>query len=114
MNSGFTRVLVGLVTVLALMISGCGGSNSSFSNSSGTQTGQVSMMISDDPGNDWAIVGVKVLSISLKPQGGGTPVVVFTAPTPVPAINLVELDQLAEIIGNVSVPAGTYTGATLT
>jgi hypothetical protein len=72
------------------------------------------MMISDDPANDWATVGVKVLSISLKPQGGGTAVVVFTATSPAPMINLVELDQLAEIIGNVSVPAGTYTGATLT
>jgi hypothetical protein len=72
------------------------------------------MMISDNPGGDWAIVGVKVLSISLKPQGGGTPVVVFTAPSPVPVINLVELDQIAEILGNVSVPVGTYTGATLT
>ena len=114
MNSRLTRVLVGIVAALALMISGCSGNNSSSSNSSGTQTGQLSMMISDDPSNDWATVGVKVLSISLKPQGGGTPVVVFTAPSPAPIINLVELDQLAEIIGNVSVPVGTYTGATLT
>src|SRR5260370_17729884 len=72
------------------------------------------MLISDGPANDWAKVGVKVLSICLKPQGGGTAVVVFTATSPAPMINLVELDQLAEIIGNVSVPAGTYTGATLT
>lgn len=114
MNSRLTRVLVGLIAALAVVISGCGGNSNNSSTSPGTQTGQVSMMISDDPGADWAIVGVKVLSISLKPQGGGTPVVVFTAPNPVPVINLVELDQLAEIIGNVSVPVGTYTGATLT
>jgi hypothetical protein len=113
MNSKLTRVLMGFLAALTLILSGCGG-NSSSSNTPGTQTGQVSMMISDDPTNDWAEVGVKVMSISLKPQGGGTPVLVFTAPNPAPIINLVELDQLAEIIGNVSVPAGTYTGATLT
>ncbi len=64
--------------------------------------------------NDWAEIGVKVLSISLTPQGGGTPVVVYTAPSPVNMINLVELDQLADILDSVSVPAGTYTGATVT
>jgi hypothetical protein len=115
MNSRVTCVLVGFLAALTIVLSGCGAnSNSSTNNPSGTQAGQLSMMISDDPTNDWATVGVKVLSISLKPQGGGTPVVVFTATSPAPMINLVELDQLAEIIGNVSVPAGTYTGATLT
>src|SRR2546428_6961727 len=96
MNSRLTRVLMGFLSALILIFSGCGGSSSNTSQA--PQTGQVSMLISDDPTNDWATVGVKVLSISLKPQGGGTPVVVFTAPNP-PLINLVELDQLAEIIG---------------
>ena len=116
MNSTITRVLVGLVAALAMIISGCGSSsNSNSSNgSSGSLTGQMAMMVSDDPMNDWAEIGVKVLSISLTPQGGGTPVVVYTAPSPVNMINLVELDQLADILDNVSVPAGTYTGATVT
>src|ERR1700719_1778794 len=113
MNSRASRVLMGLMAALPLLLWGCG-SNSSSSNNLGSQNGQISMMVSDDPSNDWAIVGVTVLSVSLQPQGGGTPVVVFTAPTPAPILNLVELDQLAEIIGNASVPAGTYTGATLT
>jgi Domain of unknown function (DUF4382) len=113
MNSRASRVLMGLMAALPLLLWGCG-SNSSSANNPTSQTGQISMMVSDDPSNDWAIVGVTVLSVSLQPQGGGTPVVVFTAPTPAPMINLVELDQLAEIIGNVSVPTGTYTGATLT
>jgi hypothetical protein len=104
---------MGLIAALPLLLWGCGG-NSSSSNNPGIQNGQISMMVSDDPSNDWAIVGVTVLSVSLQPQGGGTPVVVFTAPTPAPILNLVELDQLAEIIGNASVPAGSYTGATLT
>jgi hypothetical protein len=114
MNSRLTRVLMGFLAALAIMISGCGSASNSSSGSSGSQTGQMSMMISDDPMNDWAEIGVKVLSISLTPQGGGSPVVVYTAPTPVNMINLVELDQLADILDSVSVPAGTYTAATIT
>ena len=95
MNSRVTRVLVGFVAALAIIISGCGSSSNSNSSNgpSGNPTGQLSMMVSDDPINDWAIVGVTVLSVSLTPQGGGAPVVVFTAPSPAPMINLVELDQ---------------------
>src|SRR5208282_5221366 len=59
-------------------------------------------------------IGVKVLSIALVPQGGGANVTVYTAPMPAPVVNLVELDQLAELLGNTSVPVGTYTGAVLT
>jgi Domain of unknown function (DUF4382) len=114
MNSRLTRVLVGFVAALPMIASGCGSSNSSSNGNSGGSTGQLSMMVSDDPINDWAEIGVKVLSISLTPQGGGTPVVVYTAPNPVNLINLVELDQLADILDNVSVPAGTYTGAAVT
>jgi hypothetical protein len=115
MNSKATRVLISFLAALPLFLLGCGGgsSNSSSNTPSGTQTGQVSVMLSDDPSNDWATIGVKVLGISLKPQGGGTPVTVFTAPAQVPIINLVQLDQLAEIIGNATVPVGMYTGATL-
>jgi hypothetical protein len=104
---------MGLIAALPLLLWGCG-SNSSSSNNPGSQNGQISMMVSDDPVNDWAEIGVKVLSISLTPQGGGTPVVVYTAPTPVNMVNLIELDQLADILDSVSVPAGNYTGATFT
>jgi len=117
MNSKGTRVLISFLAALPLLLLGCGGNYNASSNTplpTGNQTGQLSVMLSDDPSNDWATIGVKVLSISLKPQGGGTPVTVFTAPTQVPVINLVQLDQLAEIIGNATVPVGTYTGATLT
>jgi len=71
------------------------------------------MMVSDASTEDWATIGVKILSISLVPQGGGTSVVVYTAPAQVPVINLVQLDQLSEILGNLTVPVGTYTSATL-
>ncbi len=79
-----------------------------------SQTGNVSIMISDASSEDWATIGVKVLSIALVPQGGGSNVTVYTAPTTVPLVNLAQLDQIAEILGNASVPVGTYTGAVLT
>ncbi|HEY4213637.1 MAG TPA: DUF4382 domain-containing protein [Steroidobacteraceae bacterium] len=109
-------------TILLLGLAGCGGGGSdtpAASSGSGTttpiaQNGTVSMLVSDDSSDDWATIGVKVLSIALTPQGGGAPVTVYTAPSPAPMVNLEELDQLAEILGNVSVPAGTYTSATLT
>ena len=79
-----------------------------------SQTGTVSMVITDASSEDWATIGVKVLAIALVPQGGGGNVAVYTAPTTVPLVNLAQPDQIAEILGNASVPAGTYTGAVLT
>ena len=80
----------------------------------GTQNGSVNMMVSDASTEDWATIGVKILSISLVPQSGGSPVNVLTAGSTVPTINLVQLDQLGELLGTLSVPAGTYTSAVLT
>lgn len=106
-------------TAILLFLVACGGSGSSQPNNGNNnnntpQNGQLSVVISDDPSEDWATIGVKVISISLTPQGGGSPVTVYTAPSPVPVLNLVQLDQLGDILANASVPAGAYTGATLT
>ena len=111
----YSAVLVGLTGGLA----GCGGGSGSSSSSSASAPPAQSMaamplVISDAPSDDWACVGVEVLSIALTPQGGGTPLTVWTAPAQATYINLAELDQLGEILGNVSVPAGTYSGAVLT
>jgi hypothetical protein len=105
------------VSAIILVLAGCGGSNSPVTNnnnSSTPQTGNMSLVISDASAEDWAAIDVKVMSIALMPQGGGSPVTVFTAPSPAPMINLVELDQLGELLGNVPVAPGTYVGATLT
>src|SRR5262249_47849212 len=100
---------------LASMLAACGG-GSGFSSTATTlsENGTVSLLLSDASSDDWATIGVKVLSIALIPQGGGANVTVYTAPTPAPFINLEQLDQLAEILGNASVPVGTYTGAVVT
>jgi len=100
------------------MIAACGGGGSSGGSmnppTSAPQSANVSMLISDASTEDWATIGVKVLSIALVPQGGGSNVTVYTAPSPAPMVNLAELDQIAEILGNVSVPVGTYSSAVLT
>jgi Domain of unknown function (DUF4382) len=111
--SGLVRLalpLIGLSTILILI--GCGGSSNTRTNI--PQNGNLSVVISDASAEDWAAIDVKVASISLTPQGGGSPVTVYTAPSPAPMINLVELDQLGELLGNVPVPPGTYASATLT
>lgn len=72
------------------------------------------LLLSDASSDDWATIGVRVMSIALVPQGGGANVTVWTAPSPAPYLNLVQLDQLGEILGNVMVPTGTYGGAVLT
>ncbi|MGC1520013.1 MAG: DUF4382 domain-containing protein [Steroidobacteraceae bacterium] len=109
-----TRLLsVGLVAAL-LAACGGGGGGSGTTPTMPAQTGNVAMMISDASTEDWATIGVKVQSIALVPQGGGANVTVYTAPATVPVVNLAELDQIAEILGNASVPVGTYTGAVLT
>lgn len=119
MNCLILRLVLGLALASMMVLSvGCGSSNSA-----GTptptptltpQNGTVNVIVSDASTEDWATIGVKVLSISLTPQGGGTPVTVYTAPSPAPYINLLQLDQLGEILGNTTIPAGTYTAVTLT
>jgi hypothetical protein len=104
--------------VATALIAGCGGGSSGsaphLSSTPSAQTGNVSMLISDASTDDWATIGVKVLSIALVPQGGGSNVTVYTAPSTAPLVNLAELDQIAELLGNSAVPVGTYTAAVLT
>jgi hypothetical protein len=96
---------------LALTLA-CGGGGSS--GSTPAANGAVGMSISDAATENWATIGVKILGISLTPQGGGSAVPVYTAPTPVPTTNLVQLDNLSEILSIPSVPAETYSGAVIT
>src|SRR5580704_4771288 len=112
--------------VIAATLAACGGggssgmsssavtSGSTTSSTTSAQTASVPVMISDASADDWACIAVKVLSIALIPQGGGTNVTVYTAPADAPFVNLEQLDQLGEILGNATVPTGTYTGAIIT
>ena len=72
------------VSVAAALLAACGGGGSSGGSSSmlnsTPQSGNVAMLLSDASSEDWATIGVKVLSIALVPQGGGSNVTVYTAP----------------------------------
>src|SRR4029077_10681649 len=116
MNSRLTRIFLGLVmAAMPLFSAACG---SSYSNNLGSggggQNGNLNMVVSDASTEDWAAIDVKIQSIALVPQGGGSPVAVYTTPSSAASINLVELDQLGEVLGNIMVPVGTYTRALLT
>jgi Domain of unknown function (DUF4382) len=113
---GKTRLVLALVTatiILTLVACGGGSNNQTITNNTTPQNGNMSIVVSDASAEDWAAIDVKVMSIALTPQSG-SPVTVYTAPSPAPMLNLVELDQLGELLGNIPVPAGTYTQATLT
>ncbi|HEY4339678.1 MAG TPA: DUF4382 domain-containing protein [Steroidobacteraceae bacterium] len=117
LNFAVCGAVIATLTACGDGSSGSSGSNmASVGSGAGTtaQTAMMPVMISDASATDWATIGVKVLSIALVPQGGGSNVNVYTAPTSAPFINLEQLDQLAEILGNATVPVGTYTGAVIT
>jgi hypothetical protein len=116
MNRKLLRAAV--YAALISSLSACGGGGSSgmdpTSNTPPTQTNSMPVLIGDASSDDWATVGVRILSIALIPQGGGTPVTVYTGGTTAPMVNLEELDQIGELLGNATVPVGTYGGATVT
>jgi hypothetical protein len=116
MRCDFSRKLLGVATsALALVSYGCSSSTSPAPTATPQpQNPSVTVRISDASTEDWATIGVKVLSISLTPQGGGSDVVVYTAPSPAPFINLLQLDQLSEILGNATIQEGRYVAATVT
>src|SRR5690348_468803 len=106
MHSKLLARAVSSALLVSLCACGAGTTGSSMTppastGSMGTSTpsGYVPVMVSDDSAEDWATIGVKVLSIALTPAGGGSPVTVYTAPARAPLVNLEELDQLAEILG---------------
>jgi uncharacterized protein DUF5666 len=118
MFSNSSRLLS--ISVAAALLAACGGGSGGGSSNMTSpppatpQNAGVAMLLSDASTEDWATIGVKVLSIALVPQGGGSNVPVYTAPSVVPITNLVQLDNIAELLGTATVPVGTYTGAVLT
>jgi hypothetical protein len=106
------------ISLAGAVLAACGGGSSGSSMNppvnTAPQSAPMSVLVSDASNEDWATIGVKILSIALAPQGGGSNVTVYTAPSPAPMVNLAQLDQIAEILGNVTVPTGSYTAAVLT
>lgn len=74
----------------------------------------VPVLLSSDASKNWARVSIRILNVSLTPQGGGAPVTLYTAPSSAPPINLEQLDHINELLATASIPPGTYTGAVVT
>jgi len=115
MKYRLSRILAGLLVLSAFFLVACGGSSSPSSPPApGGSTSPVGVFVSDDPTDNWALIGVKVLGISLVPQGGGSTVSVYTAPATPPVTNLVQLDQISDLLATATIPTGNYVAARLT
>lgn len=119
MRVSTTTGLLSLSLIAAAVLTACGGGGSSSAPATtGTAQPQavnvdVPIAISDGTSEDWATIGVKLLSLSLTKKDG-TQVSVPLGTTPLP-INLAQLDQIGELLNKLTLTAGdTYTGATLT
>jgi len=109
------KILSATVTaVLAASLAACGGGSSGTTVVTPPASVNVPILLSDASTEDWATIGVKVLSIALTPQDGSAAVTVYTAPGTVPVTNLAQLDSISDLLNTAAVPAGTYTGATVT
>ncbi len=106
---------ISVAGAVASILAACGGGGSSATTPPVVtpQMAPVSMMISDASTDDWSLIGVKILSVALVPQGGGTNVTVYSTSSAA-MVNLAQLDNLAEVMGTPNVPVGTYASAILT
>ena len=106
---------ISIAGAVASILAACGGGGSSATSPPVVtpQTSQVAMLISDASTEDWSLIGVKILSVALVPQGGGTNVTVYSTSSAA-MVNLAQLDNLGDVMGTPDVPVGTYTGAILT
>jgi len=106
-----------LITGLTAALAACGGGGGSSSGNNTSppppQTAAVQLMVSDASSDDWATIGVQLLSVALIPADGSANVTIWTASTPTP-FNLVQLDNLADVIGPVTAPVNTYSGMVVT
>ncbi len=97
----------------ALALAGCGGGSAESSLTSSRAT----ILVTDSPREDYGHVWATIYRVELTPQGGGAPVVVFDNSAGV----LIDLRTLRDASGarysflsSASVPAGTYTGVSVT
>jgi len=89
MKSYFSRLTLGVASAILMLFSvGCGSGSSGGGGNPNPQpqNGTVNLLLSDASTEDWATIGVKVISVTLTPQGGGSDVTLYTAPSPTPCI----------------------------
>jgi Domain of unknown function (DUF4382) len=103
-----------LSTFLLLAIAGIAGFGALTScnmTGGGSGTGNLTMLMTDAPSDDWTEVTVHFLSASLHVQGSDTWESFWTATTTDPAsgkVNLIDLSGVADILNAAAIKAGTY------
>ena len=107
--------IIRCIAVCALAAAGVAGlvflSACNISSSTSGGTGRVNLLVTDAPSDDWQEVTVKVNSISLRMTGDQSWNSVWTADANNPnsgKLNLVDLSGVAQILGNATIPAGSY------
>ncbi|WP_306597808.1 DUF5666 domain-containing protein [Geothrix sp. 21YS21S-2] len=101
-----------LIALLPLVL-GCA-SSSRGTHTLPPSTGLVSVCMTSTGTQDWVEIDVKIVSVTLTPQGGGAPVALLAPQTGPLPVNLALLGRATQLIGSLAAPVGTYTGATVT
>jgi len=94
---------------LALTLA-CGGNTTTTQGAGTPDPGAVSFLVTDAPTDTWSNIGVIIRKAVLIPAGGTITqgVTVYDGSTDTTKLNLVDLDELAELLGTAQIPAGTY------
>ncbi|MFZ1613537.1 MAG: DUF4382 domain-containing protein, partial [Holophaga sp.] len=94
---------------LALTLA-CGGNTTTTQGAGTPDPGAVSFLVTDAPTDTWSNIGVIIRKAVLIPAGGtiAQGVTVYDGSTDTTKLNLVDLDELAELLGTAQIPAGTY------
>jgi len=107
--------IIRCLAVCALAAAGVAGlvflSACNITSSTAGGTGHVNLLVTDAPSDDWQQVTVKVNSISLRKTDDQSWNSVWTADATDPnsgKLNLVDLSGVAQILGNATIPAGSY------
>ena len=89
------------------LILACGGTGSSASPAAQPQMGTVTTILTDAPSDAWSAVEVAVQSVEFRSKADATRTVVGLKGNS-SRINLVELDEVGELLGHLTIPVGTY------
>jgi len=101
------RLAISLLSVAVLAVTGCG--NGSLSSSLSANSGSVFVVGTDAPLASVTSFAVQINSVVLTNSGGSTPSLVSGTPT----VDFARYNGLQSLLDMNSVPAGTYTGVTI-
>jgi hypothetical protein len=102
-----SRLAISLLTVAVLAVAGCGGSMSTIQT---TSSGSVFVVGTDAPLASVTSFAAQINSVVLTGSGGNTPSLISGTPV----VDFARFNGLQTLLDMNSVPAGTYTGVTIT